>query len=132
MRFENENLDHATRWHESEDNREEWEKDLGKKIKIIKQCKKGDEEEKLIIKEILNDASECFDDDDDCCANQQLIGHEDLFRGEIANIGWWMIEAVWIYIRAIKFLLKIVLSIAMIVEKEDALSWAVHMRRQRC
>ena len=35
----------------------------------------------MIVQEILHDTNKHFNKDKNYCTNQQLIGHEDLFRG---------------------------------------------------
>ena len=49
-----------------------------------------DEEEKVIVKEMLNDVNKYFNNNDDYHTNQQLIGHRELFRGVIVKE--WVIE----------------------------------------
>ena len=41
--FENQNWDHVINYCENKDNREEWGKDLRKKIERMEQCKKADD-----------------------------------------------------------------------------------------
>ena len=60
VRLENKNWDHAIKCHKNEDIREEGEKHLRKKIGRMEQCKKADEEEKLIVKELLKDTNKSF------------------------------------------------------------------------
>ena len=51
----------------------------------MEQYENADGEETFIVKEMLNDMKSHFNNDDDYHANQQLIGHKDLFRGVIVK-----------------------------------------------
>ena len=63
----------------SNNNREEWAKELENKIRKLEQHKNAEEEEKMTVQEMLFDMSKHFNNDKNLCTNQQLIGKK-LFR----------------------------------------------------
>ena len=60
-------------------------KNFERKIKSMKKCANADKEEKVMVKEMLNDIHNHFNNDDDYYTNRHLIGYKYLFRGVIVK-----------------------------------------------
>ena len=60
-------------------------KELDAKLKKVEQHEHVEEEGISIVQEMIKDINKHFNNNANYCANQQLIGHRDLFRGVIVK-----------------------------------------------
>ena len=77
--------DHILLCEQNKNKRDELVKGLETKLKKMKQHEYVDDEERDIVKEMLNNVNKHFDNNNNYCTNQKFIGHRDLFRGVIVK-----------------------------------------------